>query len=583
MSTPSFVPASDPARPAAPGGHPWRVAVIGSVTVLAVAIGLAVGAFLTTSRASALGAGAAYVPASAAFYVELQLEPSAEQDAALRELIGRFPAIDGVDLDRPLGDQLAELLDEALAEDELDLTWTEDVVPWTDGRVAVSVLEFPAAAFDPMADPTTMTDPPPVLILLGVTDADAARDAIARILDAAGEPLGTPTEHGGVTIQVAADGPGAYAVTDDQLIAAASVDDIITALDAQAAGTTLAARGEIAALIETLPSDWLAFGVFDFTDAMAAALEAAGTESAASSAAMARILEHQTLRSAFTVAATEDGLAIDTAGTPPTGPFAVENAERGLAASVPGDALYYAEGGNIGAVLAEVVGSLKEAAASEPEAADGIATAEAALGAGLEDLVSWIDDGAIAIGWDGSEPYAGLVLVPSDRDAAERRLGQLATFATLAALDPASGITVDEATIGAATVTTIRWEDPGMSEMMMGLPTAIGVQYALTDDLVLVGVGERFVGRVLELDPAASLAEVAGYVDAVATLGGPGSTGTAWVDLAGILAAVETAAGPMLGTEGDEALAWFRPFDRIVSVARLEGEVLVQRTVVLVR
>lgn len=557
----------------------WRFAIIGAVAILAVAIGLATGSFLATSRASAVGAGADYVPATAAFYVEVQLEPSAEQDAALRDLLARFPTTGGIDLDRPLGDQLAELIDRLLAEDDLDLRWSEDVAPWTDGRLSVALLELPADAFDPMSDPTAMAEEPPMLVMLGVTDAEAARASVERMLAQADAPELATTEHRGVTIHAADGEPGAYAITDDLLIAGPSAEDIVAALDARAGGTTLAARDGIASLVAALPSDWLAFGVVDFTDAMTAALEA---DPSASGAVMARILEHQSARTAFTVAASDEGFAFDSAGAPPTGPFAVENADRGLAASVPGDALYFSEGGAIGPALAELIAALKEAAATEPEAAEGIATAEAALGADLEELVAWIDDGAMAIGWDATEPYAGLVLVPSDSSAAERRLGQLATFARLAATDPETGISVEETTVAGASVTTIRWEASSMGGMVMGMPAELTVQYTVGDDRVLVGVGERFVGRVLELDAADSLAAVNRYADAVAALGGPEASGTTWIDLAGIVSAVEASAGAMLGAD-EEILDWLRPLDRIVGVARLEGDVLVQRSALLIR
>ena len=68
---------------------------------------------------------------------------------------------------------------------------------------------------------------------------------------------------------------------------------------------------------------------------------------------------------------------------------------------------------------------MKQAVSTTPEGEEQIRTAEGAIGADLEELVRWIDDGAIAIGYDGSQPYGGMVLVPNDVAAAERRLGQL--------------------------------------------------------------------------------------------------------------------------------------------------------------
>jgi hypothetical protein len=287
----------------------------------------------------------------------------------------------------------------------------------------------------------------------------------------------------------------------------------------------------------------------------------------------------------FSVTATDDGLAFDGAGPAPTGPFTVENSDRGLADEVPGDALFYSEGGNLGAALAAWIGAITEAAGQDPEAAEAIATAEAALGAELEELPAWIDDGALVVGWpDGGEPYAGIVLVPSDQDEAERRMNQLATFAGLAALDPSMGVSVDEDEVAGVTVTTLRWSDPSTEMAPLGV-SGLSIQYAVTDDRVLVGIGEAFVGRALELGSAESLTSDVRYTDAVAALGGPDAAGITWLDLAGT---IDTAMAAVAGFgfdvgDASELEGWLAPFDRMVAVSLLEDEVLVQRSVLFLR
>ncbi len=99
-----------------------------------------------------IGSGASYVPATAPLYFEVRLEPSEAQDAALREFLGRFPEIEGVDLDQPLYGQLTAMLDEQIAVSGTDLSWSADVDPWFDGRVGVAMLEFPQAAAGPDHD-----------------------------------------------------------------------------------------------------------------------------------------------------------------------------------------------------------------------------------------------------------------------------------------------------------------------------------------------------------------------------------------------------------------------------------------------
>lgn len=562
----------------------WRIAVIGLVAVLAAGIGLALGGFLLTNRsAGVVGGGAEYVPASAPFYFEMRLEPSTDQDGALRELLGRFPEIEGVDLDRPLYEQMTERLDEMLADEDADVSWSRDVAPWFDGHIGLAVMDIPLEelAEDPM---------PSMVIMLGVTDATAAEASIERLIAEMGTTTFTDEVHDGVTIRVS-DDEGAYALTDDQLLVAPAAADIVTALDAHAAGsTTLAEVGEITRLTDALPSDWLAFGVYDFTDIMAAAIAEGQGQSPAMAEAFADLLEHQPLRGAMAVTAAGDRMAVDVATDPPTGPFTVENEERGLAAEVPADTLYYAEAGNLGLTLAAVIEPIKEAAASVPDGEEQVAMIEAALGADLEELVSWIDDGAVSIGFDGSQPYGGMVLVPNDMAAAERRLSQLISFAGLAALDPSSGISVEEGEVGSVNVTTIRWEDPNAMppDPMLPIPTGLVMQVAVTDDRALIGLGEDFVGRVLGLDPSDALASVARYSDAIDDLGGATNTGVAWMDLTGVREAIETALAAeieSMDTAGfylTEIRPWLLPLDRIVGVSRLEGDVHLQRSVLLI-
>jgi hypothetical protein len=182
-----------------------------------------------------------------------------------------------------------------------------------------------------------------------------------------------------------------------------------------------------------------------------------------------------------------------------------------------------------------------------------------------------------------------MLLVPNDVDAAERRIGQLVTFAGLATLDPSSGITVDEAEVAGATVTTIRWEDPNaMPVEGVPVPTGVAVQVAVSDDRAVIGLGETFVGRVLQLDTADSLAAEPRYADAIAELGPTSNAGVAWLDLAGAREAIEAAIGPMLdfldpdGAYESEVKPWVLPLDRLVSVTVLDGETLVQRSALLI-
>jgi hypothetical protein len=124
--------------------------------------------------------------------------------------------------------------------------------------------------------------------------------------------------------------------------------------------------------------------------------------------------------------------------------------------------------------------------------------------------------------------------------------------------------------------------------MPPGIPTGLAIQFTVTEDRAVIGIGERFVGRVLELDPSASLGAQARFADAVAELAGAENAGVTWMDVRATREAIEAAVGPMIGMFDPEGVyerdivPWLEPFDRAVSVTVLDGDLLVQRAALLV-
>ena len=567
----------------------WRATVIVLVGLLSVGIGAALGSYLLNGRSAGLGSAASYVPADAAMYVELRLTPSADQDAALRDVLGRFPPIDGLDLSLPLSETLPTLAAEWYGvAAEGSLSWSADVAPWFDGRIGLAVGGGADAGTgnDPLGAPGA----PGGLVLLGVTDRAAAAGAIERILaEVAPGATFTDADHAGVTIRESPTGSGAYALTDDQLLLALDADEIREALDAHASGETLAASGDLSGYAARLPADWLAFATYDL-HALLSESAAMGAGLADMATAFEALYAHQPKRMAYSLSATAEGLAFDAFSDLPTGPFTVVNADRGLAREVPDDAFVFVDGGNLGPAMSATIEAFEASVSSAPEVAEQIATVEAALGSELSELVDWIGDGAFAIGSDDGELYAGMVLVPSDVAEAERTLGQLATFARLAAADPTTGIGVAEASVetaaGPVTVTTIVWQPAEGTAPPAHEPlpfTGLVIEYAVTDDRAIVGIGGSFVRRALALDPAGALAADPRYRDSVASLGGTPNAGTMWVDLTGLREAAEGLI-PLDAQTAYQAdvLPWLEPLDRFVAVTRVDGTTLESHAVLFI-
>ncbi len=169
-------------------------------------------------------------------------------------------------------------------------------------------------------------------------------------------------------------------------------------------------------------------------------------------------------------------------------------------------------------------------------------------------------------------------------------MDRLETFAGLATLDPSIGITVDQRDVEGVEITSLTWHDPNAATepdpAMAFAPTEVVVEWAVTDDRVLLGVGDQFVERALGQDAAGSLAETAGYSDAVADLGGSSNAGVTWIDLRGLRLALEPTFAEMdpSGMEmyETEIVPWLEPLDRFVSVVHVDGDILRTDAVLLV-
>src|SRR5687768_6810754 len=150
-----------------------QLAVIGAVVVLAAGIGLVLGLTILSGRGqSALGASAAYIPADAVMYMEARLDLPAGQRESLRAILERFPAVNA---DEVLGTALATTLDEALASGDAPFTYSGDIAPWFDGRLALSLLDYPIPTDPASTDPMSV-ELPSMAFLVGVRDAAAANE-----------------------------------------------------------------------------------------------------------------------------------------------------------------------------------------------------------------------------------------------------------------------------------------------------------------------------------------------------------------------------------------------------------------------
>lgn len=556
-----------------------QVAVIAAVAVLATAIGLVLGLSVMQGRGSSLAPAADYVPSSSLMYMEADLSLAPSQQDALRAILARFP---GTDPDAVAGDALARVLDDALAQSDAPFDYSNDVAPWFEGTVAVTVLNQPL-------DPASAR-PPATGVLLGVTDADAGASFADSMRDAIQGKGGSfsSSDAGGVTVWTLDVAPTngasdmeagfAYALTDDQLLLGTS-RATVEALLAVHGGTedSLADRGEVSDLVDRLPSERAGVMTVDVAEVMASMRDQLG----ATDTRLRDLLDEELASLPDVVVSSlsfdDDAIHVDAAMGVPSDPVPA-NTSRSLAASVPNDAIFFADATNVGANASSQLSRLREQLGSGAASGelDQLQQVEAAFGGRLDDLFAWVGSGAVAAGWDGDQPYLGLVLEVTDADAADQRLRQLQNLLSLATMDPSAEVKVTTETVAGVKVTSVRFttmtptfsSDQGTTEAV--------IQYAMDGEHVLIGVGDRFVGRALQLSPGDSLADDARYTAAINRFGGDDNAGAFFLDLAALRETVEAQAGETLPPEyATDTQPYLEPLDLLVGVTKVENGAVV--------
>jgi hypothetical protein len=568
--------------PPRPAVSRWRYAIIGAVAVLAAGVGVVLGSVLMTAGGAPLARAAAYVPADAVMYIEARLDlPGAQRDN-LRGLLERFPAADA---DAILTDALADTLDAALATGGAPIDYSTDVAPWFDGTLAMAMLDYPLNM-----DPAAMRLPS-MIGLFGVRDAAAASELTETLrAELAGQDATfTSSDHDGVTVWslevpesefgLPIAGIGfAYAVTDDQLLLSNGVETIAAALDARAADS-LADSDEARRLLDALPEERSGLAIVNSAAMMAELRSELGAAEPAMAEMLEAYLEAVPPLSVGSLSFGDDAFLMDAAAGLPDGDLRPQNSERLLAERLPADTLFFADGSRLGPAIEQMLVAMKASLAIGPmseQQLDELEQIETALGAELEEFVSWIGDGALAAGWDGSAPWFGALLEADDADAAARRLNQLGALAELAAGEGGSGITVSTETVAGVEVTTVELTTMSFAAESMSF------QYALDGELALLGVGNGFVEAALAQEAGASLAGSDRFTSALGRFGGEDNAGSFFVDLAGVVEAFEAT----LGT-AEPGYAEIRenllPLDFFAGVTRVDGDRAVSRLGLVLR
>jgi hypothetical protein len=103
------------------------------------------------------------------------------------------------------------------------------------------------------------------------------------------------------------------------------------------------------------------------------------------------------------------------------------------------------------------------------------------------------------------------------------------------------------------------------------VPTSIA--FAIKDGVLVFGLGESYVKRLLDLPREQSLAGSQRFADAVKAAGGPATSGLMWADIAAVRALIEEKAltGEARSSYDKEIKPYLVPLDQFVSVGVQDG------------
>ncbi len=524
----------------------WAVSI--AVVALIIATTAAVAAIITgrSSDATVLG----YVPGQTTVYAEVRLDLPGDQRRAVGEFLSKFPGFaDQTALESKLDQVLDDLVKNATNGSQ---TYTTDIKPWFGGELAASLGPLPPATALSGSDPSAMGSFR-ALALLSVTDPTAAQAWFDAAIAKTGAKT-TTESYDGATLTLFEKTGGAqpaFAIVDGKVAVAGDLVSVKAAIDTKGTGGFSKEPGPNAAL-SAFDRDHVGFAyvalgqLLDWSSALTKTLTpaAGGTGTPTLSASLQKAIPDW---GAYSLRFESDAVVMEAAApVPETRIGPTENRRSPIDEHIPGDALVASISHDLGATLKQGLALY----GSEPSLKQLYDTVDQALGliGGADAAFGWAGDSAVVVTTSDGTPAGGVVVIPSDKAAADHLFTALRSFIALGGAQ--QGITVRDEPYNGTTITIVDLGDISKLAGMAGaaasaaLPTLpnghVEIAYAVTDQVVVVGSGSAFVKHVLDTTKGTSLASNDRYT----SLAGRAANGTSssWVDITAIRGLIEKAA-----------------------------------------
>lgn len=532
----------------------WLIAA-GVVGVLVIASALAVSLF-TGRAANAIVLG--YVPTDSIMYGEIRMDLPGDQRANVGSFLSKFPGFaDQSTIETKIDEVLDRLVGGATDGEQ---AFSSDIKPWFAGEIAFSVGALP----DPSAvsaDPSAMGDAR-ALLLVSVKDEVAAKAWFDAIIAEHGVTTATES-YGGATITTST-GPdhGAFALLDGKVAVVGDVASVKAAVDTKGA-SAFGSDANVKTALGSTTGDHVGFVYVALRPLVEWSSQAGGAQvfGMEPGGALSGLVPDW---AAFALRVEGDGLVMESLA--PTTDATDVGASRTspVADHVPANAIALAISHDYGKGIQKLLDTYR----SIPDLKATVESIDQALGVlgGPEAAIGWIGDVGVVVTQTDTGVDGGLIIVPTDRAAAERLFTSLRTLVSLGG--STAGISLRDETYAGQTITIVDLGDVKDLAALGGVPTDdLGVDvptghvelaYAITDQVVVIGSGPGFVQHVLDTTPATSIASNDRYKALVGRVGQ--GAGIGFLDLTAIRGLVETAVVRLGVTDVSEYEQEYKPF-----------------------
>jgi Protein of unknown function (DUF3352) len=485
------------------------------------------------------------VPADAAVYMNVFLNPSRNQKRAIRDLLAKFEEAPTPD---ETTDELAKLIDEGL--EEVGLTFKEDIDPWLGRQIAFFASDFEAGS--------------PTAAALIETEDEAATRGVVDKLDDQGDVDPQTKTYEGVEYNFYSEDeqgdPFASGFVEDFWVVG-SEDGFKAVVDASE-GESLADTEQFVDTTGLLSDDHLALFYFDAERLVNEAVATGDVTEDELRALEAFPGFTEQGPAAASLYVQDDGAVLELASSAPEDDSLLRAVgESGLLSDLPRNSWFAFGISGVGNLFTTTLESVAEGSA--PEADLEIFEEQFASETGLdlrEDVLGWMEDAGVFVeGTTMFEIQGGVVIESAAPEKSSEAIDVLGEYIA------AQGAPVTPAEVDGV---------EGFSVEQEGMPQPV---YVLGGDRVVIAYGrdatERAISGTETLDDSEAFQSASNAL-------GDDFTPSFFLDVSAVLGLVEGLGASQEATYQQDVKPWVDPLSHVVYGTKLDGDIIVGKLVI---